>query len=298
VAGSRLYVARDSAATVVSRQRLPMAGAQLVHRPWTALVEVTVPDVREPDEEHEQRGAGWLFGPPVVAGAIAATLGAAEIGIAVAAVTFFAAAYVEPAIRRRVQARRARPAPVTARILTSAADRAAFDEAVGAADAVSATWPRLGALVDTAEAETMLADALWEIAGVLARRQKLSRVLADLSRPDFAAQPAADETALELRSQLEATQRALADLESDLAQRLASLRRAEQAGRDFIREDEMRRAIRQAKETLGSPDPAPTALPSTALTPADTAAELADQTRSVLAAYRELTAGLHSDPSP
>ncbi|MCO8270979.1 hypothetical protein M1L60_10280 [Actinoplanes sp. TRM 88003] len=295
MAGSRLYVARDGAATVVSRERLPMARSRLVDRSWTALVEVTVPDVREPDEELEQRGAGWFIGAPVAAGAIAVALGPVEIGVAVAAVTFFGLAYIEPAIRRRLQARRPRPAPVTARILTAAEDRAAFRKAVETADAVSATWPRLGALVDTAEAEPMLAEALWEIAGVLERRQKLSRVLADLSRPDFAAQPASDATALELRSQLDATRQALAAVEADLAQRQSSLHRAEQAGQDFIREDEMRRAIREAKKTLGTPDATP-ALPAATTAPSDTAAELANQTRSVLDAYRELTAGLHSNP--
>ncbi|MCY1145166.1 hypothetical protein OWR29_44805 [Actinoplanes sp. Pm04-4] len=289
--GSRVYVARDAAATVISRERLPMARARLVDRSWTALVEVTVPDVREPDEERKYGGASWIVVPPLAAGAIAASLGAAEIGIAVAAVAFFGVAYVEPVIRRRWQARRSRPAPVSANILTAAAERVAFDEAVRLADAVSATWPRLGSLIDTAEAEPMLAEAVWEISSVLTRRQKLSRVLAELSRPDFAAQSPSDETALELHNQRQATEQALTTLEADLSQRMSNLRRAEQAGQAFIREDEMRRAISQAKETLGSPDPTPSAL-----TPADPAADLANQTRSVLDAYRELTAGLHTDP--
>ncbi|MCM4083625.1 hypothetical protein [Paractinoplanes hotanensis] len=299
MAGSRLFVARDSAATVVSRERLPLAGARLVDRPWSALVEVTVPDVRKPDERHESRGAGWIIFSPLIAGGIAASLGAAELGILVAAVTFFGLAYVEPSLRRRFEAKRSRSAPISARILTASAERAAFEEATRLADSVSTTWPHLGALIETTEAEAMLADALWEIAGVLTRRQKLARVLADLSRPDFAAQSPSDETALELRSHLHATEQALAVLEADLTRRLASLRRAEQAGRNFIREDEMRRAIREARETLGAPDLDLAALSQTALTPADAAADLADQTRSVLDAYRELTAGLHPDhPTP
>ncbi|WP_250027183.1 hypothetical protein [Paractinoplanes maris] len=288
--GSRLYVARDRVATVVSRRRLRLDGALLVRRPWTALVEATVPQVRELGEPEERSGTGWLVLAPMVGGGLVAVLGAAEVGILVAAAVFFGAAYVEPVIRRRRRAKRNPPAADDARTLIAPAERAAFDEAITLADSVSRTWPRLGSLVDTAEAEAMLADSLWEISGVLARRQRLALVLADLSRPDFAAQSPSDQTALELRSHLQATEKALAEVEADLARRESSLRRAEQAGREFIREDEMRQAIRAAEETLGSTHPE-----SLAITPADTAADLADRTRSVLDAYRELTDGLHPD---
>ncbi|WP_250001653.1 hypothetical protein [Actinoplanes sp. M2I2] len=286
--GSRLYVARDQVATVVSRERLSLDGARLIQHPWSALVEATVPRTRKADELEEPRTTGWLVLPPLVAGGLVAVLGAPEIGVLVAAATFFGAAYVEPAISRRRRAKRARPASVEPRMLIAPAERAAFDEAIALADSVSRTWPHLGSLIDTAEAEAMLADALWEISGLLARRQRLALVLADLRRPDFAAQSPSDETALELRTHLQATEQALAHLEIELARRGSSLRRAEQASRDFIREDEMRRAIRAAQETL-----APTDLQ--VLPPADPAADLADRTRSVLDAYRELTDGLHPD---
>jgi hypothetical protein len=175
-------------------------------------------------------------------------------------------------------------------VLSAAPERAAFQQAVGVADRIAETWPALGALVDPADAEPLLAEALWEIAGVLARRQELTAVLAELSRPDFAAVSAADRTARELRAQAQATRAALTQVEADLARREASLRRAEEAGRHFIREQEMRQAIRAAEDSLRD---TLAGLPTTA---PDHAADLAEQTQSVLTAYRELTAGLHFDP--
>jgi hypothetical protein len=137
---------------------------------------------------------------------------------------------------------------------------------------------------------------------------------------------------------------ARARVEADFLRREASLRRTEDAGQDFIREQHMRQAIRAAEQTLRSAPPglstsfspsfsprdtsssglSPTApsspglsstgLSSTApsspgfsdgvsgtstlgagLTGPDAGADLADHTGSVLAAYRELTAGLSSD---
>jgi hypothetical protein len=177
-------------------------------------------------------------------------------------------------------------------MLSAPAERAAFQQAVDMADRIAETWPALGTLVDPADAEPLLAEALWEISGVLARRQELNAVLADLSRPDFAAVPTADQTARELRAQTRATRAALAKVQADLARREASLRRAAEAGRHFIREQEMRRAIRAAEHSLGE------ATPDFGTPTPDPAADLAEQTQSVLTAYRELTAGLHPTPPP
>jgi hypothetical protein len=176
------------------------------------------------------------------------------------------------------------------RLLSGAPERAAFQQAVGVADRIAETWPALGALVDPADAEPLLAGALWEISGVLARRQELTAVLAELNRPDFAAAPTTDQTARELRAQVQASRAALTRVGADLARREASLRRAEEAGRHFIREQEMRQAIRAAEDTLRDATPG---FPTSTLDPA---ADLAEQTQSVLTAYRELTADLHTDP--
>jgi hypothetical protein len=285
---SRLYVARDGKNTAVSRGRLRMSGADPVRRNWRALVEVIAP-VLDPRPPRSLSDTVLVVLPPVVAGSLTTALAPLEVGIAVGGAVFFAASYLAPVIRRRAD-RLPRRGRAEVRLLSAPPERAAFQQAVGVADRIAETWPALGPLIDPTDAEPMLAEALWEIAGLLTRRQELGAVLADLSRPDFAAVPAADQTARDLRAQVQATKAALAQVETDLTRREISLRRAEEAGRQFIRDQEMRRAIRAAEDSLR--DTPPRGLP----TPLDPAADLAEHTQSVLAAYRELTTALHTNP--
>ena len=343
---SRLHVARDADVTIVSRTRLRLPGGRPVRRSWTALTETTTAAM-QPGEHRSLPGAALVIVPPVALGALIGFLGSVESGVLAAGGVFFGMSYLTPVLRRRA-AGRAKVDPATAVVLTDAAERVAFADAVATADRITATWPRLGALIDAADGEGLLAEALWEIAAVQARRQELTGVLDRLSRPDFAARSPDDETAHRVDAHVRATKAALTALEVDLARRVASLRRAEEAGRAFIREQEMRSAIRAAQETLRStrgpeptaPGPGPTtagAVPG-ALDPgaadadaphaggadaggadaggadagaldagavhadasgrgtSDPGAELAEHTRSVLDAYRELTDGLHPDP--
>ena len=260
-------------------------GARPVRRSWRGLVEL-------PARTGRARGdTALVFAAPAAIGALAAAFAPVEVGIAVGGAALVASTYVTPLLRRRVAARAAdrrlhRPGNL---VLTGACERAAWDRAVAVADRISETWPELASLIDVVEADVLLAEALWEIAGVLAHRQELDGVLGDLSRPDFAT--AADETAGEVRYQLGVARAARAGIEAELVGREASLRRAEEAGRDFIREQDMRRAVRAAEHSLRSTPPP--GLPPAPPVP-DAGADLAEHTRSVLDAYRELTAVLRS----
>ena len=285
----RLYVARDKKVTIVSRTPLRMPGCRPVRRPWTALAETVVADLH-PDERRSLPDAALVVIPPIGAGVACTILGSVELALGVAGGVFFAMSYLMPMLRRRRAGNGTKVSPA-ATALVEKAEWRAFEQAVAIADRIAGTWPRLGALIDVAEAETMLAEALWEIADAQAHRQRLGAVLVRLSRPDLAARSATDETALELRNHLQATKAALADLKIDLSHRLANLRRAEEAGQAFIREDEMRSAIRAAEESLRS-----TRSSELSEAPPDPGAELAEHTRSVLDAYRELTAGLDRRP--
>ena len=294
----RLYVARDGNVTVISRDRVRLSGGRVVRRPWSALSEIT-PAAGEAatglagklPSRQAVADAALVVLTPVLAGGVAAAFAPVEAGFAAGGAMLLAMSYLTPALRRRRAARGPRAGRGEVVTLTEAGARAAFGRAVEVADRISETWPALGSLVSPAAAEPMLAEALWEIAGVLARRQELAGLLTDLNRPDFAARAPSEETARELAAQVRATKAALAELESDLARREASLRRAEAAGRDFIREQAMRSAIRSAEASLRTtPQPDHPAAPGP-----DAAADLADHTRSVLAAYRELTAALTPD---
>jgi hypothetical protein len=304
-----LHVAKDRHRTLISRTGRRAPDGRQVDHAWGALV--------------EERARGHQVSadpaPPIIAltglPAIVVLLAGLEyLGAFAAVLACGLTMLVTGALVFRFARRRAPRPRVTAeaegRELTTEAERAAFDRAMATADRVAATWPALDGLVDVPEAETLLAEALWEIAGVLARRQELTAVLAQLTRPDFAALSPADATAARLQTQVRATKEALSAVEIDLARREASLRRAEEAGRGFIREREMREAIRAAERSLASTaDPA---LTSTAADPAlasaggptpaftarpapDPAAELAEQTQLVIAAYRELTTTLHPE---
>jgi hypothetical protein len=291
VTRSRLYVARGDQVTVVSRRRLRLSGSRPVHRAWPQLAETTW----GADDAAPRRSlldAAVVLVPPVAALGVTTAFAPVESGFLVGGVVLFATSYLAPVLRRRRMAKGPRVSRGDdIRMLTAERERADFARAIGIADRISETWPQLGPLVDARDAGQLLAEALWEIAGVLVRRQELSGVVGELSRPDFTAGMEADDTTRELREHLRAGKAALGELEVDLARREASLRRAEQAGRDFIREQEMRRAIRAAEESLRTvrrPE-----IRGAAVTPADAGAELAEHTQSVLTAYRELTAGLH-----
>ncbi len=330
---ARLYVARDDKSTVVSRSRVRMPGARPVRHPWPALVETAAPPGPAPPRDRDRPGLVLAVVPPVATALITTASLSVEAGVAAGAAVFFGTSFLFPLLRRRAgtgpdgisrPAGSASSSPPAERAagrqfslpgrraaggllsllgrrggvdgavtLTDPADRAAFDRALAIADRISATWPRLGSLINPADAEALLAGALAEIAAVLARRRELAAVLAGLSRPDFAARSASDETARELRAHLSATRTALTGVELELARREASLSRAEKAGHDFIREQEMRQAIRAAEESLRTsahPELGPARVP-------DAGADLAEQTRAVVDAYRELTAGPHHPSS-
>ncbi|GAA0550867.1 hypothetical protein GCM10010172_36310 [Paractinoplanes ferrugineus] len=278
-----IYIARTAKFTLVSWEAARFPGARAVRHGWDGVVE------SGGSVKRASLDTAMVVIPPLVLAAVLAVFLPAELaalaGAVVAVVLFALAQYLRHRVPREPTGR----GPAVHR-LTGIPERTRFDRFVDTAERVSRTWPALGGLVDEAAASAMLSTALWEISGVLARRQELTAVLTELSRPDFAAASPDDRTALELQTQLRATKQALSDIEIDLAAREASLRRAEEAGRAFIREQEMRRAIRAAEESL-HPDAA-------AARPADAGAELAEQTNLVLDAYRELTAGLHRPDAP
>jgi hypothetical protein len=273
---ARIYVRRDDGVIVVSRRRLGWLSNRPVERSWDTLVEIPPRAGRAPGE------TTLVFAPPVALGALAAVLAPAGVGVAVGGATLIASTYLTPRLRRRLAERRLRRADNI--ILRGERARSAFDHALDLADRVSSTWPALGPLVDADEASAMLAEALWQIAAVLSRREELDAILEPIGFDPSTA-------SVETRSQLSAARAARARVDAEFQHREVALRRAEEAGRDFIREQQMREAVQAADQTLRSMPPTFQAGPGTALEPAS---DLAEHTHSVLAAYRELTAGLAS----
>lgn len=174
------------------------------------------------------------------------------------------------------------------RVLWSLPERAAFVGALDASRRVRRTWPALAVMVDPAEADRSLTRALGELADVLARRQELRRLRADLARargadipPDSPARLAAD--AAGQRAEL-----AWREAGCTANRILGSIDAAARAGESFIRERQVAATARHAERTLARVAGAPAH--------ADSGPDLAGRTEAVIAAYRDLAARDGSEP--
>jgi hypothetical protein len=134
------------------------------------------------------------------------------------------------------------------------------------------TNPALGALIDVPIAERQLAQALFDLAGALERRQELRELHAELAEHDGA---------FELAPRMLKATSALAELDDEVIRRLATLKAVAVAGEELIRDQEIDALVREADEAL--------ARLTSAAPAADAGSELAERTEAVLRAYRELT---------
>jgi len=172
------------------------------------------------------------------------------------------------------------PGGAGAHVIWSAPERAAFDRAVVVARRVRHTWPALAVMIDPAEADRTLTRALDELAALLARRQEIRRLRAELAgvrRTDVPAGSAALEALAAQRDRVEHLWRETGEQANRI---LRGINAAALAGETFCREQQIGAAVRQADlllATLAAGSP-----------PADAAPELADRTATVISAYREL----------
>jgi hypothetical protein len=239
--------------------------------------------------------AATVLVPPVAVLLLITAAVGLVLGFLAAGTVFFLLAYLGPMQReRQSQLAAGRPSP-DRRVLSQSTGREVFDRALQSADRVSETWPSLAELIRVADAEAMLSEALWELAGVLVKAEQVHTVLVELSRPEFAQRSRSDETAREVEEHRQATRAALVTLNEEIARRVAGIERAEAAGWSFIREKEMRRAIDAAEESLRNVRVEDTGV-VTGTARADAGAELAERTQSVVEAYRELTVRFRIDP--
>jgi hypothetical protein len=307
---SRLYVARTPTVTVIARRRPWLPGARTVRRRfYPSLIEkAALPTGRD------AIGVLAVFLPPLVVFIVAILLtGSLLVGTLTGSAAFFAMAYLAPA--KRIRRRHYLICRPDARQLTQSTGREVFGRALDSADRICESWPELGTLVGVANAEAMLTEALWELAGVLVKAEQVHIALVELSRPEFMQQSQGDLTAHEVDDHRRSTQMALVALNAEIGRRVAALERTEAAGRAFIREKAMRRAIHAAEESLRVARDDSAGLPGGPVVPGapglsgafgvfgvaaipglsglgrqDAGAELAEQSHAVLDAYRELNA--------
>ncbi|GIF20864.1 hypothetical protein BJ973_001229 [Actinoplanes tereljensis] len=271
-----LYVAHDDKLVIVSRLPLKVIGGRGLSFRWGSVLEVT--PAERPAGPSPLAGVlyglGFMFG---LVGVLGVSGGAPWGGLLVLAGVATAG---WPALHRWRQ----RPGVVSAprlssdreqhHVLVKKRDRKAFSDAIDVCQRASETWPSLGALIDVPRAERQLAQALFDLAGALERRQELRELHAELTEHDGA---------FELAAQTTRATVALSELDDEVTTRLAALEAVAVAGEELIRNQQITELAREADETLARLTSTGPAIET------DAGSELAERTEAVLRAYRELT---------
>jgi hypothetical protein len=188
----------------------------------------------------------------------------------------------------RAQARAAQraalavPRDTESHVLWTAPERAAFEGAVIASRRVRATWPALGDMIDPVLADRYLTRALGELGEVLARRQELRRLRAELAGVRDADIPADSPARMAADEQERHAEELWRDEDATARRILHSIDAAARAGESFIRERQVAATARYAERTLARVTGAPSS--------AESGPELAGRTEAVIAAYRDLAA--------
>jgi len=180
-----LYVAHDDKLVVVSRLPLEVVGGRGLSFGWGSVVEVT------PAGQPGDRGplTGVLYGLGIIFGILGGLLllgGALWGGLLVLMGVAAGGGAALHGWRRRpgvISAPRLGSDREQHHVLIDDRDRKVFSDAIDLCQRTSETWPALGALIDVPLAERQLAQALFDLAGALERRQGSCRTPA-LSLPN------------------------------------------------------------------------------------------------------------------
>ncbi|SDT65671.1 hypothetical protein [Actinoplanes derwentensis] len=279
--GAELFVGADAEKVVVSSYPLRVRSGVVRRERTGSLVEFVCrpPSGRGRDERIVFASRVAL--PLLVVAAVLSAFGVSW-WLAAAGCAGVVAAVWRRQARGAQQAAFAVPRDGESRVLWTVPERAAFYDALDAAQRVRATWPALGAMIDPVLAERSLTRALGEFAEVLERRQELRRLRADLAGVRDADIPVDSPARRAADVQRERAESAWREA-GDAAQRiLRSVDTAARAGESFIRERQVAATARHAERTL--------ARVTGVGTLAESGPELADRTEAVIAAYRDLAA--------
>ncbi len=278
----RLYVARDDSTTIISRQRLRVAGPRLAVSRWGGVEESVSERQRILPAPSLLRAASVVLPPGVMTGALWLAGTGLDIAFCAGAATFFAGAYLIPLAQKlRRTAPRDQGGAAPFRALFDAQEREQFDETLDVARRVAETWPALSGLIDERDAQWALNEALWDLAVILGRRQDTRRIVESLEGHRTEDLSPTGRLGDSLAGQLSKAVATLGRLDADIAARRASIASAEATGRRFVREQALIQDLRQASRSLDA-EPAES-------TGVDAASELADRTAAVIDAYRELS---------
>ncbi|GAA2867758.1 hypothetical protein Acy02nite_09780 [Actinoplanes cyaneus] len=273
-----LYIGADAEKVVVAAQPVRTRTGRVRHRRTGSLIEA-VPRL----PSGRGREARLASVSRLALGLLLASAVLASIGL-----TWWLPAAVSAGVLVRSwrrQARAAQPAALAvprdpqSRVLWTEPERDAFARALASSHRVRKTWPALGGMVDPRLADHSLTRALDELATLLARRQELRRVRAGLESTHDADIPADSPARLAADTQWERADELWQETGAAANRILRAVDAAARAGESFIREQQVAATARHAERALARVGGAPIA---------ESGPELADRTRAVITAYREL----------
>ncbi len=173
--------------------------------------------------------------------------------------------------------------PSGTRVLTRFDERRVFDDLQTLADRIDKTLPALAGLVDSRDAASLVAQSLWQGAGILARKQEIRGVREDLAKHGHPGSPMTSRARLELQSQQARAGALWREVNEDLATLVSQLTVTAEAGEAFVRDKEIDDTLQRTADAINklSLDISPIE--------ANAGEQLADKTTAVLTAYRELS---------
>jgi hypothetical protein len=158
---------------------------------------------------------------------------------------------------------------------------------------IIAAWPSIGAMIGVKDAATVIENARWDLACLIARRGGLSGAHHQATFAEYGLDPNVplrDDLAVR-RDQLALR---LASIDAEIANRVGRLRSLAERCAHFAHEQAAARraprVARRARQALERADSAILSVTPWEVRP-DPATDLSDRTEAVLTAYRELTEG-------
>jgi hypothetical protein len=276
---TELHIGIDAEKIVVAPRPIPMrTGRARRHRAGSVIEAVPVPPSGRSREVRLTATARVTL--PLIF--LTAVLYAAGVPLWLPA----AASITAVGLLWRHQARSARPGAFAlprdddATVLWAPQERAAFDRAVVVSRRIRRTWPALPDMIDPVVADRSLTRALEDLARLMARRQEIRRLRAELSGVRAEHVPTGSPAVRALAAQRDRVEQLWLASAEQANRILRSLDAAALAGETFLLEQRIGETARSAGQVLD--------LLTETAPPADTGPDLADRTDAVLNAYREL----------
>jgi hypothetical protein len=176
------------------------------------------------------------------------------------------------------------PSGDSGHVLWESQERSAYAKALVVTRRIRRTWPELAHMIDPIEADASLTRALDDLAAIMARRQEIRRLRAELAGVAHQNLPADSPAVLALLEQRSRVEELWRETGATANRVLASINAAARAGDDLIREQRIADTAVRAELVIAQIAAAGGARS------VEAGPELAERTAAVVDAYRELAA--------